>query len=373
MRVLAVNTGSATLKCGVFEVGAAGVKELARTHAEGGIADVGGTLRQALARLGAEASALDAVGHRVVHGGRRLFQSTVIDGATERAIEELVALAPLHNPAALAGIRAARAVLPDLPMVAVFDTAFHAGRSEASLYYALPRELAEREGLFRYGFHGIAHASLVESLARHGGIPESEVYAVTLQLGQGCSACAVAQGRSVETSMGFTPLEGLPMGTRAGDVDPGLVLHLVRSGESVDQIEELLQQRSGLRGLCGNGDMREVLRAAARGESAAILARDLFVRRVALVVGAYLTLLDGRGAIVFGGGIGENSPEVRQRVCETLGAWDVRLDPSANERGADGLVSLPDSRPVYALRTDEERRIASEAASVINAATGGPE
>ncbi len=372
MRVLAVNTGSSTLKCGVFDVRGKSVTAVARVLVEIGQGDlIADAVRGAVDQLGGATRSLQAVGHRVVHGGRRLVESAVLDEAAEREIEDLSILAPLHNPAALTAIRVVRELLPGVPMVGVFDTAFHSGRSDASLHYALPLELAEREGLFRYGFHGIAHASLAASLARWNGVEESEVYAVTLQLGQGCSACAVAAGRSVETSMGFTPLEGLPMGTRCGDVDAGLVLQLLRKGWTADQVDELLSRRAGLLGLAGSADMRTVLAAAAEGERGAVLARDLFVRRVVLVVGAYLTLLGGRGSVVFAGGIGEGSPEVRRRVCELLCGWSVTLDSAANERGREGRISTEGSRPVYVLRTDEEPAIARAAAKLLGTSGAG--
>jgi len=375
MRVLAVNTGSATLKCGVFDVQGEHVAEIARVRVEVGTADIREAVHRAIADLDGVASSVDAVGHRVVHGGRELVEPVVLDEVSERTIEALSILAPLHNPVSLAAIRVVRERLPGVPMVGVFDTAFHSRRPEASMRYAVPRELAESEGLLRYGFHGIAHGSLVESLARVERVPESEVHAVTLQLGQGCSACAVAGGRSVETSMGFTPLEGLPMGTRSGDIDPGLVLHLLRKGWSPAELEDLLVHRSGLLGLAGSSDMRTVLEAAASGARDALLARDLFVRRVVLAVGGYLTLLGGRGSVVFGGGIGEGSPEVRRRVCELLGSWGVTLDAAANEGIREGRISTVDSRPVYVLCTDEERAIAREAAELLGRcpAAGHPE
>jgi acetate kinase len=215
--------------------------------------------------------------------------------------------------------------------------------------------------LVRYGFHGIAHESLVRSLAEAERKPTTEVTAVTLQLGGGCSACAVAAGRSVETSMGFSPLEGLVMATRSGDVDPSVVLALIDGGRTPAEVRDLLSRRSGLVGLAGDADMRHVLAAEAAGQEPARVAVALFVRRVVMRVGAYLTLLGGRGSLVFGGGIGTHSAEVRRRVADGLAAWDVALDPERNlEPAVEGLIARPGTRPVYVFETDEERLVARE-------------
>jgi acetate kinase len=250
-------------------------------------------------------------------------------------------------------------------MVAVFDTAFHQQRPEPSRRYALPDDLSRQFELWRYGFHGTAHASLVDGVAALEGSTPSDVTAVVLQLGRGCSACAVERGVSIETSMGFTPLEGLMMGTRSGDVDPGLVLYLLRRGRTPNEVEELLERRSGLAGVGGSADMRELLAAEAGGDPRATLAVALFVRRIVMTAGAYLTLLDGNGAIVFGGGIGENAPEIRARVATGLAAWDVHLDPARNAAGAPGRVSADGARPTYVIRTDEELVIARAVCSVV--------
>jgi len=288
-----------------------------------------------------------------------------IDAGVESVIEELADLAPAHNPAALEGIRAAREVYPDLPEVGVFDTTFHAGRGPESYRYALPEDVTAEPGYRRYGFHGIAHASLVESLARARGSEPGRTDAVTLQLGSGCSACAVRNGESVETSMGFTPEEGLVMATRCGDVGPGVIVEMFREGRSADDVEALLNERSGLLGVGGSADMRVLLEREARGDEDAGLAVRMFVHRVVERVGSYWTLLEGRGALVFGGGIGTNSAEIRERVADGLRAWDVRLDPERNRAGEPGRISAEGSRPVYAFRTDEARLIAREAAGVL--------
>lgn len=357
-RILVVNTGSATLKLAQFDAGTHGLRERSSgTHEWRSPDDMENAIERALQELGEPP---DMLGHRVVHGGSRFTDPMRIDSGVEKALEELVPLAPLHNGPALSAIRAARRAFPDTPSFAVFDTAFHARRPEVSMRYALPQEWHERFGFRRYGFHGIAHASLAQAYAAESSQPLDEVSAVTLQLGAGCSACAIRDGRSIETSMGYTPLEGLVMATRSGDIDPAIVLRLAREGHAPDEIDEQLNRRSGLLGLAGSSDMREVLAGAARGEAGARLALELFAYRLALTIGAYLTLLKGEGAIVFGGGIGEHAPEVRARVAAGLAAWNVALDPALNDEGGPGCISTAESRPVYVLETREEEMIARD-------------
>ncbi len=367
MRIGVLNAGTATIKAARFRVDAGEAARVASTTVELGIDESAErALRVAMERVGLEAGAVDAVGHRVVHGGARLVEPVLIDDAVEREIEACVELAPLHNPRALEGIRAARTAAPGLPMVAVFDTAFHASRSPESLHYALPWRLGTEQGVLRYGFHGIAHGALVQSIAEARGVALAEVDAVTLQLGAGCSACAVHAGRSIETSMGFTPLEGLAMATRSGDVDPGVVFHLIRRGLAPREVERMLTRESGLLGLAGDADLRRVLRAEAAGDPRAATAVGIFVRRIVATVGAYLTLLDGRGAIAFGGGIGRNSAEIRRRVSAGLGAWGVELDPERNERNQPGRISSESSsRGIYAFDAEEEPWIARACARLL--------
>ena len=366
MRVLVLNGGSSTVKAAIAEVSHGSVRIVTRRTAEQeGAGEPERLFEKAIESVASDSARIDAVGHRVVHGGTRFRGAVRIDDAVEAAIESLSPLAPLHNPVALAGIRAARARLGDLPMVAVFDTAFHHGRPIVSRRYALPDDVTEELGLWRYGFHGIAHASLVDGVAALEATTAARVTAVTLQLGRGCSACAVRGGASTETSMGFTPLEGLVMGTRSGDVDPGLVLYLLRRGRSVDDVEDLLEKRSGLAGVGGSADMRELLRVEERGDRRAALAIAIFVRRIVATVGAYLTLLEGEGSLVFGGGIGENSPAIRERVCAGLAAWNVWLDPARNAAKAPGQISADGSRPVYVVGTDEETIIARAVQEVL--------
>jgi acetate kinase len=371
VRIAVLNVGSATWKVARVERTPGGGEVVVRAQRETPPGtDPTALLEEAFAEVGVAPGTVDAVGHRVVHGGTVFRASVLIDEDVERRLEGLAALAPLHNPPALRAIRAARALLPALPEVAVFDTAFHAGRPDASLREAIPAELADELGIQRFGFHGIAHSSLVEALAREEGRTPAEVSAVTLQLGGGCSACAVRDGRSRETSMGFSPLEGLVMPSRSGSLDPTVVLHLIRSGRSPDEVEALLDRSSGLLGVGGSSDVRALLAAEADGDARAALALELFVHRIALVVGGYWTLLGGAGALVFGGGIGAGSAEIRRRIAAALRAWDVLLDDERNAGGPPGRLSPPDARGVYAFHTDEESPIARETARLVGEATG---
>jgi acetate kinase len=357
-RLAIINTGSATLKLALYSVGPDGVSEESSKTFEWQSSGED-TIERALREIDATPNML---GHRVVHGGSRFTNPVRIDRDVEDALEELVELAPLHNGPALTAIRIARKLFPDVPSVAVFDTAFHAKRPRESMRYALPRAWNEEFRFRRYGFHGIAHASLAQSYADAESLPMNEVSAVTLQLGAGCSACAIRNGRSIETSMGYTPLEGLVMSTRCGDIDPAIVLTLVRAGRTPDEIDEQLNRHSGLLGLAGTGDMREVLAGDVRGERLASLALKVFLHRLVMKIGAYLTLLDGEGAIVFGGGIGENAPDVRAGVARGLVAWNVALDPALNLKNQAGRISRGTSRPVYVFETREERMIAEDLA-----------
>ena len=362
-RIVVLNAGTATLKVATFEIGSAEPVGIQRSeYAWLEQADGPRLVRDALDAI---EPPIAAIGHRVVHGGDAFTATVRIDGAVEEKIRELVALAPLHNARALEAIRGARMSLPDVPSFAVFDTSFHAERPRASLSYALPQETVRALKLRRYGFHGIAHAALVGSLAAAEGRELHEVSGVTLQLGSGCSACAVKEGRSIETSMGYTPLEGLVMATRCGTIDAAIVLQMLRAGHAVDEIEAQLNRQSGLLALSGHKDMRDILSAAAQLDDGARLAIEVFVHRVVLTVGAYFTLLDGAGALVFGGGIGTNSSEVRARIATGLRAWQVELDPQLNACNVPGRISMPGARAAYVFRTDEEHLIARELARQI--------
>ncbi len=362
-RVVVLNAGTATLKVAVFEIRAAELVETQRT--EGAWLEQAQGFKLVRDALAAIEGPIAAIGHRVVHGGDAFAATVQIDSAVERTLQELLALAPLHNSRALEAIRSAHRTLPNVPSFAVFDTAFHADRPRASLFYALPKEVVHALKLRRYGFHGIAHAALIESLAAAEHRDLREATAVTLQLGSGCSACAVKEGRSIETSMGYTPLEGLVMATRCGNIDAAIVLQMLRAGHGVDDIDAQLNSRSGLLALSGCKDMRVILAAEAQGDDDARLAIEVFVHRIVLAAGAYFTLLEGRGALVFGGGIGTHSPEIRARVAAGLRAWNVDLDPRLNAQNALGRISTSGARAVYVFQTNEEHLIAREVARLL--------
>jgi len=314
---------------------------------------------------------IEAVGHRVVHGGEVFTQAVRLDDDVLHQIEQLNDLAPLHNPISVAGIRMLRQVWGKImPMVAVFDTAFHATLPEHARTYALPLELAQNAGIRRYGFHGIAHASLAAGYTRFTGQPLQQSQLITLQLGNGCSMAAIAQGQSVETTMGFTPLEGLVMGTRSGNVDPAVVGYLMKHhAMSVVEVEQLLNEQSGLLGISGrSSDMQVLLKAVnEEQEKRAQLAVKIFCYRIQQYLGAYLAVLHGADAIVFGGGIGEHSSEIRAEVCAGMEWCGLHIDSVRNEQainlrpGDAAKISCDDSLlAAYVVATDEETLIAQE-------------
>ena len=313
---------------------------------------------------------IDAVGHRVVHGGDRFTKSVLIDDEVIATIEALCEIAPLHNPAALSGIRAARDILgASVPMVAAFDTSYHHSIPEQAALYAIPYELSQKHKIRRYGFHGLAHQYDIARYAEIVGRRADQIDAVTLHLGNGCSASAIRNGQSIDTSMGFTPLEGLVMGTRSGDLDPALVSYLARK-EAVDaaEIEQWLNQRSGLRGLSGiSNDMRELAAAYDRNPRAR-LSVEVFCYRARKYLGAYLAVLGGVEVVMFSGGIGENSSPVRAMICRDMDWCGLHLNSSANEAvlGRDGIISSDDSSlKIAVIHTDEEMIIARETVLLI--------
>lgn len=315
-------------------------------------------------------AAVTAVGHRVVHGGERFSGPVVIDDAVERAIEELSSLAPLHNPPNLTGIRVARQVLRDLPHVAVFDTAFHHTLPPVASTYALDQETARRHGIRRYGFHGTSVAYVAREAARFLDREPSQTNLIVLHLGNGASATAIRGGESVDTSMGLTPLEGLVMGSRSGDIDPGIPLHLAReAGLSIDGLDDLLNRRSGMVGLTGSRDLREVHRLASEGDDDAKLARDVYCYRIRHYVGAYLAVLRETHAIVFTGGVGENDAWVRSRALSGLRALGIEIDHvrNATQGPRTRLISPDEARTsVLVIATDEELEIARQALAVLH-------
>jgi len=313
-----------------------------------------------------------AVGHRVVHGGARFFEATVITPLVEINIDELAVLAPLHNPGALQGIRAARAAFESIPHVAVFDTAFHQSMPPEAYTYALDRETADKHRIRRYGFHGTSHKFVSEAAAAHLERPLTGLKQIVFHLGNGASVTAIDGGRSVETSMGFTPLEGLVMGTRTGDLDPAILLHLQRRAQlSTDEIDDLLNKKSGLVGLAGANDMRDLTSRAEAGDDRAQLAIDVYTHRLRAYAGAYLAQLGGADVISFTAGIGENVAHIRASALRGLEFAGVRVDPDRNSsvrRGAITRISTDDSRvAVLVVPTDEEVEIARQTLAVASA------
>ncbi|AEW96604.1 acetate kinase [Streptantibioticus cattleyicolor NRRL 8057 = DSM 46488] len=394
-RVLVLNSGSSSVKYQLLEMAgpsptttldggaarridtdgsrtASGIVE--RIGESDGVADHAAALRQVAEELAARGLGLDspqlaAVGHRVVHGGTRFTEPTLITDEVVAEIEKLVPLAPLHNPANITGIKVARALRPDLPQVAVFDTAFHSTMPEAAARYAVDVATADRYGIRRYGFHGTSHAYVSRAAAALVGKEPAEANVIVLHLGNGASASAVRGGVCVDTSMGLTPLEGLVMGTRSGDLDPAVVFHLARvAGMATEDIDGLLNKRSGLLGLCGDNDMREIGRRMAEGDEAAQLAFDVYVHRLRKYVGAYCAVLGRVDVIAFTAGVGENSAAVREAALRGLEPLGIEIDAVRNAvRGsAARLVSPPAGRVAVAVvPTDEEMEIARQAYSLV--------
>jgi len=394
--VLVVNSGSSSLKVGVFEVEPNGAIETFSAHFEkfsgtdcafkivsGGKSEKGhasfGDIGAALAALPATLDAhkvgtIEAIGHRIVHGGEAFRATTVLTPAIVDAIEKLTPLAPLHNPANLLGVRIAMNVWPGLPQVAAFDTAFHATMPPWAATYAVPKAWRDA-GLRRFGFHGTSHAYVAARAAQSIGEPLGELRMVSVHLGNGCSICAVDGGRSVDTSMGLTPMEGLVMGTRAGDIDPGLFGFLSRQlGLTITEIEAALNKESGLSALAGLSDMRTVEERAAAGDPDARLAIDIFAYRVRKYIGAYAAAMGDLDAVVFTGGIGENSASMRRQICEGLEFLGLRLDHDRNASidlsgyAAPQVQAYGSRVRVVVTRTAEELTIARETAAALPAA-----
>lgn len=312
---------------------------------------------------------LGAVGHRVVHGGKRFFEATVVNNLVKINIEELAELAPLHNPANLQGIEAAQRAFPDVPHVAVFDTAFHQTLAPAAYSYAIDSDLAAKHRLRKYGFHGTSHKFVSEEAAKFLYRPLTDLNQIVLHLGNGASASAIAGGRSVETSMGLTPLEGLVMGTRSGDIDPAVLIHLHRrTGMSFDDIDILLNRKSGLLGMAGVGDMRDLLERADTGDERATVAFEVYVHRLKGYIGNYMAQLGRVDVITFTAGVGENSPEVRRAALAGLETFGIRLSEDRNaERSRDPRRISADDSPVAVLviPTNEELEIARQTLAVL--------
>lgn len=393
MSILVINCGSSSLKAALIdpETGASlGDLQVERMGQEGATFQIGDASPESCAALSCrevlaatlprlvallpESSPLRAVGHRVVHGGERFSAPTLINDEVEAEVEALIPLAPLHNPANLLGIQAARSLYPDLPHVAVFDTAFHSTLPRRARSYAIPLEVQEKHKIRRYGFHGISHAFVAGQAARFMETDLRDLRLITCHLGNGCSVCAVEYGRSIETSMGMTPLEGLVMGTRVGDIDAGVLIHLLRSGAyDLDGLDELLNRESGLAGLSGvSNDMRDIEKRAAEGDDRARRAMMVFAHRVRKYIGAYAAIMGGVDAVVFTGGIGENSQSIRNRIAQRLefiGAIinaDANRDVSVNQHNNPvAEISTRNSRTrLLVVATDEARAIARQVARI---------
>lgn len=376
MQILVLNCGSSSVKYHLFDM------ETEQEVAGGLVERIGQEVadhQQALMSLREALQVsiqrgVGAVGHRVVHGGEQFVQSALITPQVEQGIEACAFLAPLHNPPNLEGIRAARRFFPDVPHVAVFDTAFHQSMPERAFLYPLPYALYREQGIRRYGFHGTSHCYVAGRAARFLG--EEAFTGITCHLGNGCSLAAIEQGRSVDTSMGLTPLEGVMMGTRSGDLDPAIVFYLAEHcGMSLPQIDQLLNRQSGLLGVSGvSNDMREVQRAAAQGNARAGLALEVYAYRIRKYIGAYLAALGRAAAVVFTGGVGEHSGDMRRRILAPLAGLGMELDPERNREGLKGEREI--SRPGSPIRllvipTDEELMIARDTRDIVRAEYGG--
>jgi len=390
MEVLVINTGSSSIKYQLYRMPAAevlarglverlGEKEAQLKHIYNGTtysaavkaSDHAEAMEVILKTLVStevgvikDVSQIKAVGHRVVHGGEEFTGSVVIDDKVVASLEKYADLAPLHNPPNLTGIAAARAHLPHAAQIGCFDTAFHTTIGEVAYMYALPYEIYEKHRVRRYGFHGTSHRYVARRAAALMGRDKYDINAITCHLGNGCSITAIKKGRSVDTSMGLTPLEGLVMGTRAGDFDPAILFYLAEKGYDFGALKAMCNKESGLLGISGvSNDMRNLGEAAAAGNRRAQLAIDIFCYRIKKYIGAYTAVLGTVDAVVFTGGIGENAVDVRSRICAGLEQTGITIDAERNTAtcGKEGLISTQDSRTkVFVIPTDEEAAIAKD-------------
>jgi acetate kinase len=365
MKILVLNAGSSSLKFDLWETTPemiAADSDLLLEHGEAErVSSMADAIKTVFARIGSVP--IQAVGHRIVHGGGLFTTSVVIDAGVEKQIEELSVLAPLHNPHNLEAVRAARLHLPDATHVAVFDTAFHHTLPPPAYAYALPWKYLSEKKIRRYGFHGISHRYVSWRFAQIHGKLRADYRMITCHLGNGCSICAIDRGKSIDTSMGFTPLEGLVMGTRSGDVDAGAILHLITyEKQQPADVARILNSESGLKGLSGvSNDMRDVLKKSKTGDEQARLAVDTFCYRAKKYIGAYLAAMNGADALIFTGGIGENSPEIRARICANLENLGISLDPADNASNSREDRQIGKSAiPVWVVPTEEELLIARD-------------
>ena len=401
MKILVINCGSSSLKYQLLEMLgehplASGLVERIgesmgkvshwnRSDAAGGpgivyeksISDHRSAMNEAIGQLTAPGTGvisgpdeIAAVGHRVVHGGEYFQKPTQVDRMVLEAIEKTIPLAPLHNPANLMGIKVARELFPHAPQVAVFDTAFHQTIPAFAYHYALPWSYYEQMGVRRYGFHGTSHQYVAREAASRLGRPPSEVNLITAHLGSGASICAIEKGVSVDTSMGMTPLGGLIMGTRGGNLDPGVVMYIAeRNGMTLKEIDAVLQKESGLKGICGMNDLRDIHAAAEDGDARAQLALDMFVYRCRQYVGAYFFQLGRVDALVFTAGVGENDAAIREACCRGMATVGLTLDPQRNrcpDQHGGEITAAGSPIKAYVIPTNEELEIARQTLGVVN-------
>ena len=360
MRALVLNSGSSSIKFKIFDM------KLQKVLKKGTIEELRGNRHKELEKIINSMERIDFIAHRVVHGGHTFRQAIIIDDTVIKAIDELSHLAPLHNPANLDGILTAKALAPNTLQIAVFDTAFHEDMPPSSYMYAMPQELYTKYNIRRYGFHGTSHNYLLKECANVMKKDINELNIITLHLGNGASITAIKNGKSYDTSMGFTPLEGLVMGSRSGDFDPAILLYLLKLGFSEKELDELVNQKSGLIGICGSSDVREIL---GRDDADAKLALEIMTQRIKKYIGSYIAILGRVDAIIFSGGIGENSLHVRKMVLDGLDtAFDIYLDDNKNNalKSHTALISQEKSKiALYVIPTDEELEIAHQAFALL--------
>ncbi|MCE5316851.1 MAG: acetate kinase [Parachlamydia sp.] len=390
--ILVLNAGSSTWKCALFKIGADTVeidpawegfldfgqsketllmrvtargkaplsKEIPSKQRKSAVQDLISTAWQGNNAVIASPEEITKIGHRVVHGGEKFVEPTLVTKDVKEAIRSLSELAPLHNPSNLEGIEIMEALLPSCPQIAVFDTAFHRTMPEAAQTYAIPLEW-RKEGIRRYGFHGISHAYCAKRAAELLGKELYNLNLITCHLGNGSSLTAIRQGKSFATTMGFTPMEGMVMGTRSGTVDPGIIFHLLKEKKTSEELEKAFNNASGLKALCGTADMRDLLAMKKQGSTEAQLAFDIYIHQLCWHIGALLGCMSVRtDALVFAGGIGENAADIRLAACERFKTFGMEIDPERNGRGGiDRELSVPGSRiPILVIKTREELEIA---------------
>ncbi|MGI9211006.1 MAG: acetate/propionate family kinase [Methylococcaceae bacterium] len=370
--ILVLNSGSSSIKYRLFEpegwrVLEGGTIERIESDHRAAVASIVERLQRA-GHLDAAASGLTGIGHRVVHGGETFHSAVVVNETVIQAIRDAIPLAPLHNPPNLLGIEVCRDLWPEVPQVAVFDTAFHQTMPAHAYRYALPEHCYRELKIRRYGFHGTSYAYVTRQAADFLGKARDDLNAIVLHLGNGASMAAIAQGQSMDTSMGMTPVAGLMMGTRCGDLDPGVILYLLSLGHTASDIDRLLNRDSGLKGLTQSNDMRDVLAQAEHGQAEARLALDIYVHRIRFYLGAYLVQLGRIDALIFTGGIGEHAAPIRERICAQLEPFGLRFDAMANQKRENTLRRLETAESpvaILVIPTDEEREIAEQTGQLL--------